>query len=854
MWEDVLNNENQNINDLECENCLLVCKSYVCLQIHKSKCTNREFKKIKCPRCDVLHLSRSNHNCDPNRVIKCTNCEVKIKACDMADHRCYMKVLPKPKKVDIEKEIQKFYSFDFESQFLPAPNRLVRNINGTMDEIKCDRHEVNFVCVRQCGTNTQWSFDVMSQFIKWLRDNFENHEDEVVFVAHNLKGYDGRLLFDYFVRVIKVIPQNVLWNGSKIMSMTVGSIIFRDSLLHFSTALANLPKIFGLDETKFAKGFFPYKFNIPANQAYEGKIPCIKYFEPDMMIASKRVDFLKWHAERYTEVYNFRHELEKYCISDVQILAESMEVYMRDGMSMNSGLNPLQCTTIASYAFKVYRTFHLPSNTLALLTKEETEFAKRAMHGGRTDVRKMIQFYSKEQVEKKIYAKYQDVQSLYPTVQFYDNLPVGVPKIIIYHDTLMDYSVQDQPTIEEVMEWFGFVECDLELIAYIHHPIVLEKINGKLQANLNVKKNVVLTTPELHTALNTGCYKLLRVIAYHKYRASNMLFRSYLRQYLKVKIECSGIPKHIKNDEDWNTFRDYHKNELDITLNKQDMIKNSGKKQLAKMMLNSLWGKFAEGGNYNQQIEVNNAREMSFFETMWDNCQIDVVLNMNVGDKYLMIYKDTDCNKYKKRRAGRSNIALASFVTAWGALRLWDEMNKLKERVLYHDTDSVIYQHDPDKYNIPEGKYLGEWEDETGGKPIVSFVSTGPKTYAYAYLDKVEPVTTLRFEELIKTNTDYWLSEDSKSLQTLVYNCKCKGFSLNAYNSQQVNFKTLHKLVIGEETYLKTKALKFYWNRIMNEMKSSYEDKYLSFKYDKGHIDFTNYMVYPYGYEKFLSI
>lgn len=29
------------------------------------------------------------------------------------------------------------------------------------------------------------------------------------------------------------------------------------------------------------------------------------------------------------------------------------------------------------------------------------------------------------------------------------------------------------------------------------------------------------------------------------------------------------------------------------------------------------------------------------------------------------------------------------------------------------DTDSIIYEHDPSKYNIPEGQYLGEWESET---------------------------------------------------------------------------------------------------------------------------------------------
>lgn len=58
-------------------------------------------------------------------------------------------------------------------------------------------------------------------------------------------------------------------------------------------------------------------------------------------------------------------------------------------------------------------------------------------------------------------------------------------------------------------------------------------------------------------------------------------------------------------------------------------------------------------------------------------------------------------------------------------------MNKLGDRVLYHDTDSIIYEYNRNLYNIPEGRYLGEWECETGGNPIIKFTSIGPKSYAY---------------------------------------------------------------------------------------------------------------------------
>lgn len=61
--------------------------------------------------------------------------------------------------------------------------------------------------------------------------------------------------------------------------------------------------------------------------------------------------------------------------------------------------------------------------------------------------------------------------------------------------------------------------------------------------------------------------------------------------------------------------------------------------------------------------------------------------------------------------------------------------DKLGARVLYHDTDSIIYENRLGAFNIPDGRYLGEWECETGGSPIIKFVSIGPKCYAYETAD-----------------------------------------------------------------------------------------------------------------------
>jgi hypothetical protein len=819
--------------ELVCSNCNTECHNEICFNLHRRNC-NASQKKTECDICGRWvhdmngHKNRAHPAMDVDRTRHCQKCFDRYPVGDV--HHCMIKRLPVPKPTVLDEELLRFYGFDFESAF-------VTNENGA------DEHEVNFVAVRQFGSGAEWTFENLSDFCQWLF----GLESKAVFYAHNMSAYDGRLLFDHLVNKETYSIKNTLWRGSKIMGFTVEKYMFCDSLLHVQAALAEFPKIFGLDESQFAKGFFPYKFNRLENQDYVGTIPPIQMFEPNMMSSGKRKEFLKWYEEQRNVIYNFRAELERYCISDVRILVRSLEVYMRDGMEMNSGLNPLDNLTIASYAMRVYRTLHMPNEALAALRQEHADFARRAMHGGRTDVRRMCRFVSESEMQQnQRWLCYQDVQSLYPTVQFYKELPVGVPVTHVYDDS-------NQPTETEVMGWFGFVECDLELTCYIHHPVIVchNLESGKLQADLMPKQRIVVTTPELQCALQNG-YKLKRVWEYHQYQRSTDLFKSYIRRYLKLKIECGGMPAHIQSDEQWDEYALYHRRELGVELERSKMVKNAGKKQLAKMMLNSLWGKFAEAGDYTKEKICHRPDEYLELECLWDMGSIDITFRMQCLNGDVMVaYRQLENGEDIDRLNMRTNVALASFVTAWGALILWEQMNLLGKRVLYHDTDSIIYERDPEKYNIPVGKYLGEWEDETGGKPIVQFVSTGPKTYAYAVLENPEPVTDEKLTECLQSGEEFWVCTGGLEMRRLKYKCKSKGFSQNYHNESLVNFKQLHRLLIGDIETIKTCSLKFNWNRMKGEMTSGMEEKLLSLTYDKGVIDRSDFMVYPYGYENY---
>ena len=119
-----------------------------------------------------------------------------------------------------------------------------------------------------------------------------------------------------------------------------------------------------------------------------------------------------------------------------------------------------------------------------------------------------------------------------------------------------------------------------------------------------------------------------------------------------------------------------------------------------------------------------------------------------------------------------SNVIVAAFVTTQARLKLYGNLEKLNERVLYFDTDSIIYHHKPHLWNPTiVNNRLGEWTDEVPNARIVKFVGMGPKNYGYEFVDK-----------------------DGKQKST----CKVKGLTLDYNISQVIHFDRMLNWVKGE--------------------------------------------------------
>ena len=117
------------------------------------------------------------------------------------------------------------------------------------------------------------------------------------------------------------------------------------------------------------------------------------------------------------------------------------------------------------------------------------------------------------------------------------------------------------------------------------------------------------------------------------------------------------------------------------------------------------------------------------------------------------------------------NVVIAAFTTAYARLKLYDLLDLLQERALYYDTDSVIYVHKSSEPEPPLGNYLEELTDKLNGDYITTFISGGPKNYAYRTKNgktdtKIRGIT-LDYTTLKKLNPDV-----VRALVHLHVNCK----------------------------------------------------------------------------------
>ena len=453
-----------------------------------------------------------------------------------------------------------------------------------------------------------------------------------------------------------------------------------------------------------------------------------------------------------------------------------------------------------------------------------------AFCGGRTNA---VKLYHHVTPTQKIH--YIDVTSLYPWVNKTCVYPKGHPTFI------------STPGHTDIHQYFGLIQCQVLPPRELYHPVLPYRHDGKLLFPLcatcvqdempkrpwersaecvHTEQQRALTgtwcSPELSKAVELGYQVQYIYEVWHFDETCEGLFKDYVNTWLKIKQEASGWPKGVNTEEEKQDYIQKYFEKEGIQLEYDRIKYNPGLRTLAKMMLNSMWGKFGQRLN---KTQLQTFDESQGFHRFLDTDTMDVRHVSVVNDQLVEVhyqYQDEDIPV-----SPNLNIFVACFTTCWARLRLYAALEQLGERVLYYDTDSVIFLQEEGQPNPTLGNYLGEFTSELDPDDyIVEFVSGGPKNYGYQ--------TKLGHVE-----------------------CKVRGFHLNSEGKSQLKYDVMRQNVLDElqkpqKHPRQTQVVKTY--QIVRNPKSYQlytlpEYKWYQLVYDKRVVDPLTFLTYPYGYQ-----
>ena len=321
-----------------------------------------------------------------------------------------------------------------------------------------------------------------------------------------------------------------------------------------------------------------------------------------------------------------------------------------------------------------------------------------SLYGGRTNA---VKLYHKCGPGEQI--NYTDICSLYPWVCKYREFPVGHPDVIT-----RDFS--------QVSAYNGVIKCKILPPKKLLHPVLPYQSKKKLTFPLCKvcadERNQQFCyhsesafwktwiTLELNKAIDLD-YQVMEISeVWHypqtfKYNGTDPdsgIFTQYIDKFLKLKQEKSDWPKWVLDSEDVEAakldYMEQYEEKEGIKLDPTNIEKNEAFCQLAKLMLNSFWGKFGQRDNL--PVIKYMTEPTAYIELVGDPGNI--VSNVqHVGDNMVAV-------EYTKEDEfievlGNSNPAVAAYTTTQARLKLYSYIEELQERILYFDTDSDV----PDK-------------------------------------------------------------------------------------------------------------------------------------------------------------
>ena len=322
-----------------------------------------------------------------------------------------------------------------------------------------------------------------------------------------------------------------------------------------------------------------------------------------------------------------------------------------------------------------------------------------ALYGGRTEA---MRLHYKVRENETI--QYVDVMSLYPYICKYFKFPTGHPFIHV-GDACKDK--------EACLRMDRLIKCTIVPPQKLYHQVLPDRCNNKLMFCLcgtcvqtcctgecmhTTDEERALTgtwlMDEVRLAVERG-YKILEIYEVYEYQVTQYspetgdggLFVDYINTFLKLKSEASGYPGWVRSPPDEELYvESFWQNEA-IRLDRESMKSNATKRGLAKLCLNSMWGKLTERNDRTQTKVISEPKDLySFLATPGVE-----VTNLAFASYDVVLISWKHAAEEHVPNLLHTNEFHGAYFTAGARIHLYRYLDRLGERAIYCDTDSVIY-------------------------------------------------------------------------------------------------------------------------------------------------------------------
>lgn len=350
-----------------------------------------------------------------------------------------------------------------------------------------------------------------------------------------------------------------------------------------------------------------------------------------------------------------------------------------------------------------------------------------AFYGGRCEVFKP---FCKPQDDEEI--QYIDVCSLYPSVYAGKQLPLGKPIHMIGENIERIRLDPMHPN-----RYFGFVKCHVtpnkkDLLGLLPKR---DEESGRLFFPVTPMKGCWFTE-EIYLAMQNGYIidEVYEIYHWDERNRSDQHIRPYVDYFFRMKQEAEGWKKlGASSDDPTEEEKDEIVERLFIQngrlgrIRKEKVKYNPVLRALAKLYLNSLWGKLAQKRSKSCHMTVYGCQQL-----------LDLIENPHVimsSCKFREIspgvYKvHFDLKQEYLPSVKHGNLFIGAAVTAHARCVLHSKMLVVgPENVIYCDTDSIVLIKKA-FMGILTDVGLGKWTDEYPKYHILQIYALAPKLYS----------------------------------------------------------------------------------------------------------------------------